>query len=114
MSISIQTTVTITNEQIVSVLHSAFYSGIAYWATFEEYNSPEAIMDGESAEISVSDDDDQDAVLHTITRDKIVDGLQRMATEYPRHFADIMNDRTDADTGDVLLQLAIFQDVIYG
>ena len=40
--------------------------------------------------------------------------LQLMAVEDSKHFADILADDYDADTGDVLIQYACFGKVIYG
>ena len=41
-------------------------------------------------------------------------GIQIMAEKFPRHFADVVNENDDADTGDVYLQCCLFGDVIYG
>jgi hypothetical protein len=36
-----------------------------------------------------------------------------LATKYPRHFADLVNENTDAITADVLLQCCLFGELIY-
>lgn len=41
-------------------------------------------------------------------------GLEIMAQKYPWHFANVISDNTDAGTGDVFLQLALFSEVIFG
>jgi hypothetical protein len=41
-------------------------------------------------------------------------GLNDLATKYPRHFADLVNENTDAITADVLLQCCLFGELIYG
>ena len=41
-------------------------------------------------------------------------GLDVLATKYPRHFADLINENTDAITADVLLQCCLFGELIYG
>jgi len=41
-------------------------------------------------------------------------GLQLMHDKHNRHFTDLIEERGDSITGDVLLQLAIFGVVIYG
>lgn len=51
---------------------------------------------------------------YELNREAINRGIQIMATKYLRHFADLMNENDDADTGDVFLQCCIFGDVIYG
>lgn len=40
-------------------------------------------------------------------------GLDALATKYPRHFADLVNENTDAITADVLLQCCLFGELIY-
>jgi hypothetical protein len=49
-----------------------------------------------------------------ITSGTIKSALTLMATNYPRHFADLINENDDAITADVLLQLMVYKDVIYG
>jgi hypothetical protein len=41
-------------------------------------------------------------------------GLQVMAHDYARHFADMVNENDDADTSDVFLQCCLFGEVVYG
>jgi len=43
----------------------------------------------------------------------IAQGLEVMASKYPRHFADLVNENTDAITADVLLQCCLFGELIY-
>ena len=51
--------------------------------------------------------------LYALTPAKIQRGLRLLAVEYPEHFAWVMTDESDADTGDFFLQLALFGEVIY-
>jgi hypothetical protein len=44
----------------------------------------------------------------------IAQGLDSLATKYPRHFADLVNENPDAITADVLLQCCLFGELIYG
>ena len=41
-------------------------------------------------------------------------GLKKMRDEYPRHWADLVEENDDAITGDIFLQLTVFNEVIYG
>jgi len=41
-------------------------------------------------------------------------GLTIMSNKYPSHFADMLNEEGDANTGDVLLQCVVLGDVIFG
>jgi hypothetical protein len=40
-------------------------------------------------------------------------GLDALAARYPRHFADLVNENTDAITANVLLQCCLFGELIY-
>jgi len=40
-------------------------------------------------------------------------GLEDLAAKYPRHFADLVNENTDAITANVLLQCCLFGELIY-
>jgi hypothetical protein len=40
-------------------------------------------------------------------------GLDDLATKYPRHFADLVNENSDAITADVLLQCCLFGELVY-
>ena len=51
---------------------------------------------------------------YTLTLKKVKDGLRKMRDEYPRHWADLVEEQDDAVTGDVFLQLAVFGELIYG
>jgi hypothetical protein len=44
----------------------------------------------------------------------ISEGLNVMATHYPRHFADFLNEAADAVTADVFLQCCLFGELICG
>lgn len=46
--------------------------------------------------------------------DAVRRGLQVMATECPRHFANLVNEDDDAETADVFVQCCVFGEVIYG
>ena len=41
-------------------------------------------------------------------------GLDALSIKYPRHFADLVNENTDAITADVLLQCCLFGELVYG
>lgn len=45
--------------------------------------------------------------------DVITRGLDVLATRYPRHFADLVNENCDAITADVLLQCCFFGELLY-
>jgi hypothetical protein len=51
---------------------------------------------------------------HYLTMEDVQKGLELMRDEYPRHYADLVEEQDDAITGDVWLQLAVFGKLIYG
>ena len=51
---------------------------------------------------------------HHITIEDVRKGLELMRDQYPRHYADLVEEQDDAITGDVWLQLATFGELIYG
>lgn len=50
---------------------------------------------------------------HEITLDNVKKGLELMRDQYPRHFADLVEENDDLITGDVWLQLATFGELVY-
>jgi hypothetical protein len=46
--------------------------------------------------------------------DVIAHGIEVLASRYPRHFADLINENGDLITADVLVQCCLFGDVVYG
>ena len=51
---------------------------------------------------------------HHITIDDVRKGLELMRDQYPRHWADLVEENDDLITGDCFLQLAVFGEWIYG
>ena len=45
---------------------------------------------------------------------RLREALTIMAQKYPLHFGDMMGDTGDAETGDILFQLYVFKEVVYG
>lgn len=58
--------------------------------------------------------DSEDFKMATVTRAVVEEALQKLATDYPDIFNDIVTDNADAITGDMLLQICVMGDVIYG
>lgn len=51
---------------------------------------------------------------HHITIKDVEKGLKLMRDQYPRDWADLVEEEDDLNTGDIFLQLAVFGEVIYG
>jgi hypothetical protein len=54
--------------------------------------------------------------MFMLDRAAIERGKELLATDerYSHHYADVLNENDDADTGDVFLQLCLFGEVVYG
>jgi hypothetical protein len=50
---------------------------------------------------------------YELTREKVEKAVVVIWAKYPWHYENIVTDNADADTGDVLIQVAIFGDIIY-
>lgn len=127
MNIQIQTTVEITPEQIANLIVTAFEGGIAYWATDAELTlvksepkeSPwyaDPAIYGSAFEIKFLDVEDGETV-YTLTREKLIHGLTMLADpKHNRHdcFRSLLDDDYDADDADVIVQMAVHGDIIFG
>lgn len=121
-------------QRIADILCSAVdpgYEAISYWGEVRSKTEPSAwtfepedskhekghyrhyypLNPGGSLTIR---DNEADKSHHTLDLKAVKRGLQLMATKYPQHFADIINENDDNDTADALVQLALFGELIYG
>lgn len=64
--------------------------------------------------ILITDREDDSAPEYRLDMDAIERGLQVMADNFPNAFAEILTENDDSETGDILLQCCLFEDVIYG
>lgn len=118
-------------ERIQDLLCNALEGGYSNnWCRIERYEYPsietKESMDIEFPHIELPFKDGKiifkDVSGETNTPDKelildikaIEEGLQIMADEEPRHFADFLQENDDAITGDVFLQCCLLKEVIYG
>lgn len=60
------------------------------------------------------DDGGDRLIPHRINAGTIKAGLERMAKQHPKHFADFISEDYDVITADVFLQCAVLKEVIYG
>ena len=62
----------------------------------------------------VYDLENEDRVLGIVNQFRCQLAIMKMSEEYPLHYEDFINDRGDADTGDVFFQLATMGDLVFG
>lgn len=61
------------------------------------------------------EEDDCNTYLGMLTREKVImNGLPLMAAQFPARFSELLNEDDDAETADVLLQLSLFGELVYG
>jgi hypothetical protein len=128
----IQCTVDIKDDDIIGVLDS----GLAYCWWWESVklvakgtNTEDAwaghIMSGGAVAVIMDDKhgdtgalvtESIDQYVYRLDRETVEKGLQLLANteKYVHHFSNILQDNADAETGDVLIQFALFGDAIYG
>ena len=123
------------HENLVNLLSVATYGN--YWPVIKAFKSDKekglfddcecredkwakALMHGKGVvvydcyEMDSELNDDEEPTKHYLTMDNVRKGLELMRDEYPRHYADLMEEEDDAITGDVWLQLAVFGELVYG
>lgn len=122
-------------ERIADILCSAVdpgYEAIAYWGEVRDKREPEAwdfLPEEAIAENGktyrhyyplnkggalIIRDNEADKEHYTLDLKAVKRGLALMAKSYPKHFADILAENDDNDTADVLVQLSLFGDIVYG
>jgi hypothetical protein len=127
---------TTNHENLVNLLSVATYGN--YWPVIKTYKSDaetglfedceccedkwaKALMLGKGVVVydqyvieDAETEEEKAEARHEITLDNVKKGLELMRDQYPRHYADLMEENDDAITGDVFLQLATFGELIYG
>lgn len=133
MEIKIKTTITITAEQIASLLASAFEGGSNYWYRIDEFDEPFEPMafrtdanqvfrhidypmnSGGKLVISCLEDGEINGKTSWVLDQKaLIKGMRTMAKKYPDSFRAVVDDSADANTADLYLQCCLFGSVELG
>lgn len=121
----------ISEEKIAELFCTAFYGGINYWCCDIHYSIPKEIKEHNlsyedelakclftyphySFKIVEGDDDDDSIDVHSITLDKIQNGLNKMAIDSPEITTNFLLDGFDAQIADCVFQYIVFGEIIYG
>lgn len=132
------TNVNVKDYDLLCTLISAIEGGSNYWCsnvkgyraifncTKVPYTTPNKTdVEGENfrkwyesgGSLTITEDDSHkfghDGVW-TFDKAAIEKGISIMANKYPRHFANMVNENGDAETGDVFLQCCLFGEIVYG
>lgn len=117
----VNSTVEVTKQQLQDLLVCAFEGGSNYW--YEELEPLKETNKGGHTSDNFYNDlyehgfslrDKETGNKHVIPPRCFRDALVLMHNKHRSHFNDIAQESTDAETGDVFLQLLIHGDVIYG
>ena len=112
-------TIEISEQNLWYQVTAAIEGGSAYWATIDVHRHKTGWENYFTATFKVHEDSDETkgaihGTSYTLSMPKLLKGLQVLATKYPHHFCDILKEDGDATTGDVLVQCALFGDIVYG
>lgn len=128
----------ISEERVSTLLCSAFEGGSNYWVGIQKYEYPagktrkdfefrhiEVVLAGgkqflyDAAEDNGNEKyDAEKKELWTLTREKLIKGLNVMANlkkgHGAHHWPNFLAENDDAETGDVYLQCCLFGEIVYG
>jgi hypothetical protein len=120
----LKTEITVTEEDIDDIMCTALEGGINHWAvsaTCERTDhidyTHEALSQGSPITIKVFDEQREE---HVLTKEKFMKGLQKAADEGRLYWQDpgdgleLDVGAIDAEIADVIVQYAIFGDIVYG
>lgn len=110
MNLNIKINYSFTEQQLLDLLDTAG-RGARYWASSKLIYETEAKKVLTLVGAVIKDEEAKKGYILRI--DMIEKGLKIMAKKYPNKFNEIISDDYDETTGDVLLQCALFGDVIY-
>ena len=120
--IKIEMEIEVTDEDIDDIVYTAFEGGITYWCGYVE---PIGYLLGEYAYQQISmggylwlyDEDDG----YLLTKEKFLNGIKIYITNsttrgYPSilYGKQIDTSEIDSDIADMIIQFALFEDIIYG
>lgn len=132
--------VELTLDQIRNLLCSAFEGGSNYWYEIrgkgcappyelKDFNHGGKAQDlfnywhwcqliptteGGWLEITVPEAGEPYEAPHRLDLQALRKGAQVMAEKYPRHFANVISEDDDSETGDVFLQCCLYGEVVFG
>lgn len=109
----------ISEEQLADLMVAALLGGINYWAgqctivenvEGKDYAS-DVVAYGGAILISNADDERE---TWTLTTSKLIKGIVYAMKHYEYESAEVLMDCHDAETADVIVQFALFDEIVYG
>lgn len=105
---------TISDELIINAVDAA---DIGYWARVALGADTAKMLKSEATAIIFEKDGPHTGKgdgRHELTGEKIRAALKIIAEKYPHHLSSITEDNADCETGDVIIQCALFGEIVYG
>jgi hypothetical protein len=104
------------HDHITAAIESDCGSG--YWAEIDTGEHLPGWANYFTATFTVTEDSDEKVgavygQAYALSIEKLLAGLAVLRDKYPHHFCDIIKQEGDATTGDVLVQCALFGDIVY-
>lgn len=133
-AVKINTELDVDWQTISYMLVNAFEGGVGYWCQITGYERPKnfdnslpenaqfkhmsyAVNEGGAMLVRELDEDENftdKSPKHRLDMEAMARGVQVMADKYPHHFRNMVEEEDDATTGDVLIQCALFGELVYG
>lgn len=109
---SFRVEIEITSNRLKDILISAFEQGIGYWASNVDFSSYDDIVSGRQHAVIT---EREGGKQHMLSRNGLINALSVMSRlKNLEHFTNTMTGDWDCVTGDVLVQCAIFSEIVYG
>lgn len=112
--------VQVTDQQLKDCLVTAVEGGIDYWSYVKAYDPDKVRVT--ITEIEASRPEPADPLEMTLSHQDLLRGLEILARQRPEgefpggpgHLRDFLTDTGDATTADVIVQLTMFGELVYG
>ena len=117
---TVTTTLHLTDEFLRDVLTTAIEGGVTYWSRVSEYQWDNPNPNQVYAVLVETEVYDHEPEEHRVTLDTVVTGIQRVLAKpqlrlgLAAHIFALDAGDIDADDADVIVQMGLFDQVIYG
>jgi len=122
-------TKSITKEDIIDILVTALEGGSNYWYFIptipngvREIKNEMGITTTEAigqyvlkgGYVQINDAEDEEEVLGNIDMDGLLDAIQKIKTDYPNIYENIIDEEYDSEDADAFFQIAVMGDITFG
>jgi hypothetical protein len=119
----------ITKEDIIDIFVTALEGGSNYWYYIPTIpNGVRDIMNEtgmatseaigqyvlKGGYVQINDAEDEEEILGNIDMDGLLDAIQKVKTEYPDVYNNIIDEEYDADDADIFFQIAVMGEITFG